>query len=353
MLPSSEIQIYEGIDDVLFERWLQLYERSSEKTFFQHPSWTKVWLSSKSRENVRVCCLFVDDRLEILTPLRIESASRCVISGNEHTDYNMILVGEGSEGHLQTFLAWIGKQFGTIVVSEIPKASIQASSLANLRTVFRDEVTHCPRIDLLDFNHVQDLLSKKSTNRKTKMLYNAGEVRVEHTQELEKIGGRLSEFIDLHIERWKATASPSMFRDDSSVRLYQGLIENCVPLVWSGLYLDDELVAGHIGIVDRKSLLWYKPAYSTSHSKLSPGEILLREVIRYAIENNYHSLDFTRGDEPYKYRYANLTMANENLVICRRRIHSIGLLAHSELLRQARRVRSKVQILVGRRTSLE
>jgi CelD/BcsL family acetyltransferase involved in cellulose biosynthesis len=62
-------------------------------------------------------------------------------------------------------------------------------------------------------------------------------------------------------------------------------------------------VAGAVGFRDRNRFLLYNSAFDEAYRDLSPGMVLVTELIRSAIEEGRRGFDFLKGDLPYKYRY--------------------------------------------------
>jgi CelD/BcsL family acetyltransferase involved in cellulose biosynthesis len=55
---------------------------------------------------------------------------------------------------------------------------------------------------------------------------------------------------------------------------------------------------------DYKNKLWgYNSGVGREHMELSPGWVLLAQVIQWCAENGRYEFDFMRGDEEYKYRF--------------------------------------------------
>ncbi len=55
---------------------------------------------------------------------------------------------------------------------------------------------------------------------------------------------------------------------------------------------------------DYKNKLWgYNSGVGREHMELSPGWVLLAQVIQWCAENGRSEFDFMRGDEDYKYRF--------------------------------------------------
>jgi CelD/BcsL family acetyltransferase involved in cellulose biosynthesis len=76
----------------------------------------------------------------------------------------------------------------------------------------------------------------------------------------------------------------------------------------SWLSCDHAIIAVHLGFVHGNVLHYYMPSYDAGWSQFSPGSLLLAHLIGWCIENKVSSLDFMRGDDPYKCAYANTSM---------------------------------------------
>lgn len=77
----------------------------------------------------------------------------------------------------------------------------------------------------------------------------------------------------------------------------------CLHLSW--LDCDEAILAVHLGFMHRNVLHYYMPSYDENWAQYSPGNLLLAHLIRWCIDNKVSSLDFMRGDDPYKCAYAN------------------------------------------------
>lgn len=73
--------------------------------------------------------------------------------------------------------------------------------------------------------------------------------------------------------------------------------------LWLGfLEIDGVKTAASLNF-DYNGKLWgYNSGVSRSHMELSPGWVLLANVIQWCCENGRYEFDFMRGDEDYKYR---------------------------------------------------
>jgi CelD/BcsL family acetyltransferase involved in cellulose biosynthesis len=64
-------------------------------------------------------------------------------------------------------------------------------------------------------------------------------------------------------------------------------------------------------------VIWYKPSFDITHAAHSPGLVLMRHLIDYAVGHDRRELDFTVGDEPFKRRFTNLTRKTVSLLVFR------------------------------------
>jgi CelD/BcsL family acetyltransferase involved in cellulose biosynthesis len=71
------------------------------------------------------------------------------------------------------------------------------------------------------------------------------------------------------------------------------------------LQCNNEIVAAHLGFTHQGTLYWYMPSYALSWARFGPGRLLLLKTIGWAIDNGFSSIDFMRGEEPYKARLSN------------------------------------------------
>ncbi len=72
------------------------------------------------------------------------------------------------------------------------------------------------------------------------------------------------------------------------------------------LEIGGEKAAGYLNF-DFNDHIWvYNSGLNYQYGNLSPGWVLLSELIKWAIENKRSSVDFMRGDENYKYKFGGI-----------------------------------------------
>jgi len=70
------------------------------------------------------------------------------------------------------------------------------------------------------------------------------------------------------------------------------------------LYVDEAIVAAHIGIKVQSTYLYWLPSYDVKYSSISPGQQLLLSILGNAESAGIELVDFGNGDEPYKRWFA-------------------------------------------------
>jgi len=73
---------------------------------------------------------------------------------------------------------------------------------------------------------------------------------------------------------------------------------------FSRLVLDGRTIAGQIGFIDGNSLLYYLPAFAFGDRTYSPGHLLILHLLRDAARMGLETIDLLRGQEPYKFKWA-------------------------------------------------
>jgi CelD/BcsL family acetyltransferase involved in cellulose biosynthesis len=71
----------------------------------------------------------------------------------------------------------------------------------------------------------------------------------------------------------------------------------------SALTLDCKLLAAHLGVVWRNSLVGIQMAYDPAWRTYGAGRLLMESLLQYAFEQQFREFDFSIGDAPYKKVY--------------------------------------------------
>lgn len=113
-------------------------------------------------------------------------------------------------------------------------------------------------------------------------------------------------FLRLEASGWKGRAGTSILGNPDAEGLYLGFARDAAGKGWLRLdlvELDGEVIAASYGCAFAGTATVLKIGFDESHSRLSPGTVLLAEVVRRSIEEGLHACDFLGEREPYKERW--------------------------------------------------
>lgn len=123
--------------------------------------------------------------------------------------------------------------------------------------------------------------------------------------------------------------------------------------VLSCLYTDETLIAVHMGLRSGRLLHSWFPAYDHRFAKYSPGLVVLLAVIEAAATRGVRRFDLGKGEESYKPRFANGSIAvgagsvdvgRASTAAARVTRTSWNLALRSPLYHQAHRLRQRLEL---------
>ncbi|GAA4953014.1 CelD/BcsL family acetyltransferase involved in cellulose biosynthesis [Nonomuraea thailandensis] len=115
----------------------------------------------------------------------------------------------------------------------------------------------------------------------------------------------LARVIELKRAQYAATGAQDYFAEPERVRLLESLLKTRDPGfggVLSTVHAGPRLLAAHFGLRSGGVLHWWFPVYDPELAKLSPGWILLRELVAAAPALGVSRIDLGRGEDEYKRR---------------------------------------------------
>jgi CelD/BcsL family acetyltransferase involved in cellulose biosynthesis len=116
----------------------------------------------------------------------------------------------------------------------------------------------------------------------------------------------LQTFFDLHQARWKGRGLPGAFVGSRVKQLHRMWGRAALPLgrLWLATLEHEGRAVGSIYIMRTgQACFFYQAGMDPEAKALSPGTLLVSQMIRLAIEEGHAVFDFMRGDEPYKRRW--------------------------------------------------
>ena len=150
-------------------------------------------------------------------------------------------------------------------------------------------------------------LKKSSSNKsKIKRLQKKGELKFRVITDEEETF-RLLETVKYQCDfRQEAINSIRPFADNPQKIAFNAALQKYPGTFhMSGLWIDDELLAFHLGICDKKRVCLGTISFDPSESKNSPGTLLMIKLAEELTLQGFEIFDLTPGTDAYKERFAN------------------------------------------------
>ena len=239
------------------------------------------------------------------------------------------------------------KGFDVIALENLASGSETAGFLNNSRKNglrYRDLQTFvCPQIDLS--NGWETILkhSKRADNfkRKLKKLEKTECFEFRSITSAAEIEAAFERFYHLHEKRWAAGGGSELIGHPRLLAFQREVVKN---LAHAGLIRFDELWAegtcraSVYGLDDGKTFYYYNSGYDLDWSSKSVGLVLIGLSIKNSIARGLLLYDFLRGDEAYKFDWANCQNELLTVHLNRQTIPAIAFETINQAMFQLRQV---------------
>jgi len=306
-----------GFDDPSFgpADWEHVLATGQSDVVFLAWHWQSAWWESFGRGELLLIAAERAGEVVALAPLFTE-AGMIYFVGSGGSDY-LDFIGDINDPEILDALLGEARRrvrdFIGFVFYHVPESSEtgwrlrQAAGRLGLKAVEEGSLLAPALESGADKQNAVAAANKKSLVRHERGFLRDGRLQVEHLDAGEQILPHLEEFFAQHIRRWAATASPSLFNDETQRQFYRRLAQMASDAGWlrfTRLEWQGRVIAFHFGFYYRGSFLWYKPAFDFELASRSPGEVLLRQLLLKAMDEGAHTFDFGLGDEAFKSRFA-------------------------------------------------
>jgi len=209
------------------------------------------------------------------------------------------------------------KEYGDWDILDLGNIPAESSTVAMLAAACTDaglrmmvnDLYVCPTLVIRGHHQAAiKMLNKPSLRRRQNYFERIGQLSFRDLTTFAEIEGYLEMFFNQHVARWKGTRTPSLFEDTMNRAFYCDLaarLDGTRWLLFSVVDLDGAPIALHYGFDYGETLTFYKPSFDPAFAWGSPGLVLVRHLIRRAVEDDRRELDFTIGDEEFKRRFTN------------------------------------------------
>jgi CelD/BcsL family acetyltransferase involved in cellulose biosynthesis len=302
---QSTIRIYTDFDPELLPAWKRLYEKGANYNLSDE--WCCLWFKYfGKRRKLHIITLWEGHELKALAPFYLRR-NRLTLIGTKPDLYDEFDILYDEKRHLDGLFDYIEENRFELLMkhvssgSEFGKYAIQRFSRKRIPMVSHvTETKPALRGEFAPSKKVRDDIKRCRNNASRNF-----EEELKFTYDVERRERFIDEFIRMHKKRWEGGLLEKKVNVDNFIK---DLFLNSGIVVMSRLAFPrtDRTVAYHFGYRDSRSAIWSSlPAYDTDYNAISPGKILLYELIQESFSNGIAKFDFGRGSEPYKNWFAN------------------------------------------------
>ena len=331
---TLETRVYEGPDAFLIPAWRDLLQRDSRSHIFTTPEWHRLWWEEFSDgKDLIVLEMRAGERPVALVPLyrKTEDDRKILrfVGGIDLTDYLGPICSE-EDRHavadaLVQFLAakpgWDEFDAHNMPVPfGFAEFLVESADRQGLRfTLEQEETAAVLRLPETWEAYLESLDSKErhELKRKRRRLLREHPDAMTRESTPETLDADLKIFVDMH----RGTEGhKGHFMNPDMATFFERIARTFMPLGWLRFHfleVGGEAVASTFGFELDGTFYLYNSAYEPEARRLSPGLILVSNLIEDAIERGLEVFDFLRGPERYKYQLGSEAVPLNNVRVFR------------------------------------
>jgi len=304
--------------------WLELWRRDLRATPFQSPMWLLPWWRHFGSDDLRVITVRDSGRLEALAPLyvvRDEGESLGLLIGTGISDYLDALCATPS---CELIEAVAGLDCDAWDLQQLRPDSplLRAVSPGNWSDHV-EEQDPCLVLSIeaagSELEHLLSAHFRKKLRYYRRTLARSAPLSFEVVN-ITNLEAFLDELFALHAARWQRRGMPGMLADDVIQQFHRDVARRMLEagaLRMHRLLLGDRPIAVFYGFAHHRTVDYYLSGYDPEFEKLSPGTVLLCEVIQSAVREGATTFDFLRGAEEYKIAWGAEVKMNSRRIMTR------------------------------------
>jgi CelD/BcsL family acetyltransferase involved in cellulose biosynthesis len=160
-------------------------------------------------------------------------------------------------------------------------------------------------------NYYEESVSKRirqDTRRQKKRIANFGSIKFEVLETQQQRRRIVDWLIAQKSVQYRRTRAHNIFQHKGYSKFFHAIAipdNNKHYICIAGLYVNEELVAAHLGARWQGRFYYLMPGYERKWEKYSPGKILLSQLVQAAQSDELDVFDFTIGSEGYKKEWSN------------------------------------------------
>jgi CelD/BcsL family acetyltransferase involved in cellulose biosynthesis len=256
-----------------------------------------------------VCCVPATAGVERLHGLRVSSLR---LIGDPLADRSPLLYREDEEGIVENIVAHLERcpvAWDVLILSELPENDDQfryllARLLAGQRKIFSRLCASTPVLILDGFDRKQIVAGYSKSlalrqKRARKKLADAGNVRFQRMLPgVDTVNKLLDRLMKIEDASWKGKIGVGIFSSAERRTFFTDLSTRLAKRRWldvSILWLDECAISYRFGFRFRGVFYDYNLAYLPEYARLSPGRILLEEILLSSTDEGLRAVDASRA----------------------------------------------------------
>lgn len=316
------LEVQEHADEACFElpAWRLLLDRDPNKHIFATPEWNRVWWEEFAGEKeLIVLTLHRGDEVAAIVPLyrKTEEGRQILrfVGGIDLTDYlGPICSADDRDSVAETLVRWLTEtdtQWDEFDAHNMPvpfgfaEFLVDRADRAGFTFTMEQEETSAVMPLPPEWDSYLAMLGSKDRHelkRKRRRLEREHPDAVFRSSDEDNLEQDLKVFIDMHRG---AEGMKGHFMRPEIATFFERMAHEFIGLGW--LRLDFLEVAGRsvastFSFEFNNTFYLYNSSYEPEVRRLSPGFVLVSELVKRAIGDGVQRFDFLRGPEQYKYQ---------------------------------------------------
>jgi CelD/BcsL family acetyltransferase involved in cellulose biosynthesis len=311
--------------------WNNLLKQSYADSPFLTWQWLYSWWQSYGQKyDLMILTLQQDQKLIAIAPLVYRTKSlgflkireiKFLGSSGVGSDYLDFILMKGAENtSIDTIFGYLArneKKWDVINLTNIPdnSKSIDHVNKACKKLGYFNIVTTsyvCPTVQLPStWDSYFSTLSKSmryNIRRKYSKLHRSANIQYEVIREARDLDEAMQDLFRLNRLRMKAKNQRGAFLDKKFTQFHKNIISQFFQngfLYLSFLKANNTRISVLYNFIYNNVCYYYQSGFDPLWAKFSPGTAIFSSSIRDAIDNGMVEYDFLRGDEAYKFKWAN------------------------------------------------
>lgn len=300
--------------------WKELMKRDPNRHIFSTPEWNKTWWAEfKQDKELFILTMHDDGDIAAIVPLYLKhedgKAVLRFIGGIDLTDYlGPICSPKDRDRVAETLVAWLTDApiaWDELDAHNMPvplgfaEPLVDHADRRGLGITMDQEETAAVLLLPSSWDEYEGSLDSKARHelrrKRRRLAREQPDARLRSVTE-ETLDADLKVFVDMH--RGAEGMKGHFMRPDVAT-FFERMAYAFMPLGWLRLdFLDigGTAVAATFGFQLERTFYLYNSAYEPEARRLSPGLVLVSEVVKRAIDEGRERVDFLRGPERYKYQ---------------------------------------------------